>query len=431
MIELNQPKVIRAWTFYDWANSAYSLIITSAIFPAYYSAIAPLQISILGHSFNRAAVASYAIALSFLIIAGLSPILSSIADYKGNKKFFMKFFCYLGAIACALMFFFDKNKLGESNYFYGIACSIVASIGYCGSIVFYNAFLPEIASKDQQDKVSAKGFAMGYIGSVLLMLICFAFLIADEQLHWNLGTLPARISFLMVGIWWIVFAQIPFRVLEETPKHQDKPNESLLTNGFKELQMVWQNLSHTPPLKKFLVAFFFYNMGVQTVMYMATYFASDELHMESTQLLAVVLIIQLVAIAGARLFAWISFKYGNQFSLISLVIIWIGICIAAYNVQTVNAFYGLAFAVGMVMGGIQSLSRSSFSKLLPHTADTASYFSFYDVCDKLGIVIGTLSFGLIADLLGGMRNSTLGLVTYFILGLVLLLRMRKKDFQIS
>jgi UMF1 family MFS transporter len=194
---------------------------------------------------------------------------------------------------------------------------------------------------------------------------------------------------------------------------------------------VWQNLSHTPPLKKFLVAFFFYNMGVQTVMYMATYFASDELHMESTQLLAVVLIIQLVAIAGARLFAWISFKYGNQFSLISLVIIWIGICFAAYNVQTVNAFYGLAFAVGMVMGGIQSLSRSSFSKLLPHTADTASYFSFYDVCDKIGIVIGTLSFGLIADLLGGMRNSTLGLITYFIIGLLLLFRLRKKDFMLA
>lgn len=429
MTELDQPKVIRAWTFYDWANSAYSLIITSAIFPAYYSAIAPENISFFGHAFKRASVASYAIALSFLIVAFISPILSSIADYKGNKKLFMKVFCYLGAAACMGLFFFVKN--GEKvNVYYALFCSILASIGYCGSIVFYNAFLPEIASKAEQDSVSAKGFSMGYIGSVLLMVLCFAFILADENLGWNLGALPARISFLAVGIWWIVFAQIPFAVLKESKRDQhDKIN--ILTGGYTELHKVWHSLTHSPELKKFLISFFFYNMGVQTVMYMATYFASDELHMQTTQLLAVVLIIQLVAILGARFFAWISSRRGNRFALAALILIWIGICIAAYFVQTVNAFYALAFTVGMVMGGIQSLSRSTYSKLLPPTDDTASYFSFYDVCEKIGIVIGTLSFGLIADMLGGMRNSTLALGVYFIVGILLLMRLSPKSFKVT
>jgi UMF1 family MFS transporter len=446
MIELNQPKVIRAWTFYDWANSAYSLIITSAIFPAYYSAIAPDTISFFEHSFRRASVASYAIALSFLIVAIISPILSSIADYKGNKKFFMKAFCYMGSFACIAMFFFKKDNNGIVNYNFGLFCSILASIGYCGSIVFYNAFLPEIASKSEQDSVSAKGFSMGYIGSVLLMILCFGLILADKYFLWNLDSLTARISFLAVGFWWIGFAQISFKKLQETPRNH-KVYKNILTGGYTELLKVWKSLEFNPQLKKFLISFFFYNMGVQTVMYMATYFASDELHMETTQLLAVVLIIQLVAIIGARLFAWVSSKLGNIFAIAILIIIWIGICITAYFVQSVNAFYGLAFAVGMVMGGIQSLSRSTYSKLLPNTEDTASYFSFYDVCDKIGIVIGTLSFGLIADLSeklkimstisfgiindipGSMRNSTLVLCLYFLVGIILLFRISQKSFK--
>jgi UMF1 family MFS transporter len=430
MTELDQPKIIRAWTFYDWANSAYSLIITSAIFPAYYSAIAPETISFFGHQFKRASVASYAIAFSFLIVALISPLLSSIADYKGNKKWFMKVFCYMGAAACVGMFFFQKDEHLHANVYYGLLCSIIASIGYCGSIVFYNAFLPEIASKSKQDKVSAKGFSMGYIGSVLLMLLCFGFIVSNENFGWQLGDLPARISFLAVGLWWILFAQIPFAILQE---HKREHNEKInfLTGGYIELAKVWRNLTESPELKKFLLSFFFYNMGVQTVMYMATYFASDELHMQTTQLLAVVLIIQLVAILGARFFAWVSSKQDNRLALAYLILIWIGICISAFFVQTANAFYALAFAVGMVMGGIQSLSRSTYSKLLPQTEDTASYFSFFDVSEKIGIVIGTLSFGLIADLLGGMRNSTMALGIYFVIGLLLLLRLSSKSFRVN
>jgi UMF1 family MFS transporter len=171
---MDDKKTIRAWTFYDWANSAYSLIITSAIFPAYYTAIVPENVDIAGMHFNRSALASYSISFSYLLIALLSPFLSSIADFKGNKKAFMQFFCYMGSLACIALFFFEKDANGQPNVLFGLACSVIASIGYCGSIVFYNAFLPEISSKENQDKVSAKGFSMGYIGSVVLMVICFA-----------------------------------------------------------------------------------------------------------------------------------------------------------------------------------------------------------------------------------------------------------------
>ncbi|HPI54421.1 MAG TPA: MFS transporter [Chitinophagaceae bacterium] len=433
MQELNNKKTITAWSFYDWANSAYSLIITSAMFPMYYTQIVPDEVVIAGHAFQRSALASFSIALSYIIIAILSPVLSSMADYKGNKKSFMRFFCYLGSLACMAMFFFMEATPGQkdSNVIFGLICSIIASIGYCGSIVFYNAFLPEIASKDQQDRVSAKGFSLGYIGSVLLMLVCFAFILLNQQQHWMSESLPVRISFLLVGLWWIGFAQIPFRVLTETRKHEGIQHENILSKGYKELHQVWQQLKLLPELQKFLASFFFYNMGVLTVMYMATYFASDELNMESTQLLAVVLIIQLVAILGAWLFAKLSDWKGNQLALGLLILIWIGICIAAYFIKEVNAFYMLAFCVGMVMGGIQSLSRSTYAKLLPATDDTASYFSFYDVCEKVGIVIGTTSFGLIAEQLGGMRNSTLALCIYFVIGFILLLRIKTNFTQLS
>lgn len=417
---MNDPKIIRAWTFYDWANSAYSLIITSAIFPAYYTQIVD-HVELFGVRLQKSVAASFSISFSFLLIAFLSPILSSVADYNGNKKAFMRFFCYLGSLSCMAMFFFVRDQ-NSVNVMYGLLCSILASIGYCGSIVFYNAFLPEIASRDRQDTVSAKGFSMGYVGSVLLMVVCIALMILNTKFHWFEETrhIPERISFLLVGFWWMGFAQIPFAHLQEAKRLHQHTTENILTKGFRELRLVWHQLQELPVLRWYLFAFFFFNMGVQTVMYMATYFAGDELKMEPTQLLLVVLIIQLVAIAGARFFAWVSDRKGNFYSLLMLIIIWIGICLAAFAVQTVPQFYALAFVVGLVMGGIQSMSRSTYSKLLPDTPDTASFFSFYDVCEKVGIVIGTASFGFIAEALGSMRNSALALSIFFAIGLGLL-----------
>jgi MFS transporter, UMF1 family len=418
-------KVINGWAMYDWANSSYALVITSTIFPTYYTHVAKDPIHFLGHDYGKTAFASYAIALSFLIIAILSPILSSIADYKGNKASFMKFFCYLGSLACVAMAFMDGR-----NVLWGVFFSIIASIGYCGSIVFYNAYLPEIAAEADQDRVSAKGFALGYVGSVLLMIVCLVFIMCNDILKLGWGMWPARLSFPAVGIWWAGFAQMTFRVLPPSKPSEQRPEHSILTNGFYELGKVWNQLIHYPALKRYLRSFFFYNMGVMTVMYMATYFGSDLLKLPDTALISSILIIQLVAIGGAYLFSLLSAKTNNIFALGCLIIVWIGICLIAYYTYTAFQFYILAFTVGMVMGGIQSMSRSTYSKLLPETKDTASYFSFYDVCDKIGTVIGTLSFGFVADKMGGMRNSVLALMGYFVIGFVLLLFVRIKPKKI-
>jgi UMF1 family MFS transporter len=333
----------------------------------------------------------------------------------------MQFFTYVGSAACCSMFFFTKNNIS-----FGIIASVVASIGYCGSIVFYNAYLPEIAAEDDQDWISAKGFTMGYIGSVLLMIVCLAAIMMNDKMNLGWGAYPARLSFLAVGIWWAGFAQITFNRLPPSKIPQQHAEYNIFTNGFHELKKVWYQLKDHPNLSKFLRGFFFYNMGVQTVMYLATYFASDELKMESSELIITVLIIQIVAILGATLFSKLSDKTNNILTLCTLICIWILICYFASIVTTITQFYMIAFCVGMVMGGIQSMSRSTYSKLLPDTKDTASFFSFYDVCDKMGTVIGTLSFGYVSEYLGGMRNSVLALMVFFIVGLVLLLFVKMK-----
>ena len=310
-------KVINGWAMYDWANSVYSLVVTSTFFPAYFTAIAPERIEILGRTYNRDSLASYAIALSFLIIAILSPILSSIADYKGNKIAFMKFFCYLGSLACALMFFFTKD-----NIQFGLFLSIVASIGYCGSIVFYNAYLPEIAAEKDQDRISAKGFALGYTGSVILMILSLVFVTLNDKLNWGLDAWPVRISFLTVGIWWAGFAQLTFSRLPPSKASDQHPEHNIFVNGFYELKKVWQQLTHHPNLKRFLRSFFFYNMGVQTVMLVATIFGEKILHLPTTKLIATILILQLVAIPGAMLMSYLSSKkFGNVNVLIGVVVI--------------------------------------------------------------------------------------------------------------
>lgn len=416
-------KVINSWAMYDWANSSYSLIIVSAIFPAYYTAIAPEKVHFIGRVYDRASLASYSVSFAFLVIAFLSPVLSSIADYKGNKKRFMQFFCYLGSAACMAMTFMTRENIG-----FGIVCSIIASIGFCGSIVFYNAYLPEIAEEKDQDRVSAKGFALGYVGSVSLMLMCLAAIMLNDKMNLGWGAWPTRLSFLAVGLWWAGFAQLTFRNLPPSIPSQQHPEHNILVNGFYELKKVWTQLQQYSLTKRFLISFFFYNMGVQTVMYLASYFGSDELKLKSTQLIITIMIIQLVAILGATMFARLSNRIGNIYTLFIIILIWIGICIFAYNTYTPTQFYILAFCVGLVMGGIQSMSRSTYSKLLPPTKDTASYFSFYDVCDKIGTVIGTLSFGYVAEFFGGMRNSVLALMTFFIIGgtLLMFVNMKKK-----
>lgn len=416
-------KVYRGWAMYDWANSAYNLVITSTIFPAYYTAITTVtendqiindQVSFFGRTFSNTALFDYALAAAYLIIAIISPILSSIADYRGNKKRFMQLFCYLGAVSCAGLYFFKLETLEL-----GIILFALAALGYCGSLVFYNAYLPEIAPEKDHDNLSARGFAYGYIGSVLLQIICFVFVMMPDTFGMTTAS-ASRFSFLLVGIWWFAFAQIPFRTLPKGKPLEQHPEYNILTNGFHELRKVWQKVKQMPVLRTYLGAFFFYSMGVQTVMLAATIFGSKELKLETTQLITTILIIQLVAIAGAYLMAKLSERFGNLSVLIGVVLIWIGVCVYAYSMTSATEFYIIAVVVGLVMGGIQSLSRSTYSKLMPETKDTASFFSFYDVTEKVAIVIGMFSFGYIEELTGSMRNSILALFSFFAVGAIIL-----------
>ncbi len=413
-------KVVNGWAMYDWANSAYNLVITSTIFPAYYDNITTTKdtagniishkVTFLGLQFENASLYNYALAAAYLIIALLSPILSSIADYKGNKKSFMRFFCYMGSLSCMLMYFFTRDTLAL-----GIFTCIVAAIGYCGSFVFYNSYLPEIAAEEDRDRVSAKGFAWGYIGSIILQLICFALVFSNLFAD---GTVAPRLSFFLTGLWWAGFAQITFARLPKGTPAANFENTSLLTHGFKQLAKVWSIAKKIPVLKRFLIAFLFYSMGVQTVMLAATLFGSQVLGLSTTKLIACILIIQVVAIGGAYLMAKLSDVYGNVRVLMFVVVLWIGICIAAYLITTELEFYIVATLVGLVMGGIQSLSRSTYSKIMPETHDTASFFSFFDVTEKIAIVIGMFSFGFVQELTGNMRNSVIALIAFFVIGFI-------------
>jgi MFS transporter, UMF1 family len=431
-IALNNPKTVRAWYMYDWANSVYTLVITTAIFPIYYKAIAVENgsdiITFLGFKIQNSVLYSYSLSLSFLIVALILPFLSGAADYTGKKKNFMKFFVWMGSLACIGLYFFqDINSLG-----WGLLCSIVASIGYSGSLVFYDAFLPEIVSHDRLDATSAKGYSMGYYGSVLMMIACLVIIMNPSSFGFT-GATPGlsatRFTFLLVGMWWIGFSLIPFSLLPDNPFNR-KPTGNIWTKGYVELREVWRSLKVQRNLKRYLTAFFFYNMGVQTVMYLATLFGTDVLHLNDDSLIQTLLIIQLVGAIGAWLFARLSGRRGNRFALILMNTIWIGVCVAAYFVNSELQFYALAFVVGMIMGGIQALSRATYSKLIPNdTTDHASYFSFYDVTYNLSIVIGTFSYGLVNHITGSMRNSALGLSIYFIIGLLLLLTVKTKTIE--
>ena len=420
-------KAVNGWAMYDWANSVYNLVITTTFFPAYYAIVTSLEnypngIPFLGRHFINTELKEYVLAFGFLIVAIISPILSSIADYKGNKKNFMKFFCYLGAASCSLLFFFHKD-----NMFFGLLCFMLAGIGFYGSQVFYNSYLPEIAAEKDMDRISAKGYTMGYIGSVIMQMIGFGLVMLMPN-----DTMPLKITFLLVGIWWIAFAQITFRALPIASKSVRAARKHVLVNGFHELKIVWDQLTHMPVLKRFLAAFFFYSMGVQTVMLVAIDYGIKELKLENAKLIITAVIIQLVAIAGAIGMSRLSARIGNLNVLQLTVILWIGVCIAGYLMQTEMHFYILAALVGLMMGGIQSMSRSTYSKLMPETKDTASFFSFYDVSEKLAIVLGLVSFGVIEGLTKSMRNSILILIVFFALGLVWLIltaKAAKKNSQ--
>ncbi len=423
---MQNNRIINAWCMYDWANSVYSLVITTAIFPIYYNAVTTSSsgsdiVSFFGIEIVNSVLYSYSLSFSFLILTFFQPILSGIADFSGNKKLFLRLFMYLGSFSCMALYFFDGD-----NVEFGIICSVVASIGFTGSLVFYNAFLPEIASARDFDRISARGYTFGYIGSVILLIICLILIQMFDSFGFKDSKSATKFTFLLVGVWWIIFSQITLYFLPQNVK-KIKVNFEILSHGIRELFKVWNYIKNVRNLRLYLFSYFFYSMGVQTIMLVASYFGSKELNLDQDKLIFTILIIQIIAIFGAYFFAYISKIKGNKFSLVVMNIAWIFICLSAYFTTNENQFYFLAAAVGILMGGIQSLSRSTFSKLIPSEInDNASFFNFYAISYNISVVVGTFSYGYIEQITGSMRSSILALMTFFIVGLFILFFTRIK-----
>jgi UMF1 family MFS transporter len=430
-LQKGSKKLLNAWAFYDWANSVYTLTIASSIFPLFYSFLfvegSEKIVSAFGLEFKSSALITYVTAFTFLVVSVTSPILSGIADYVGNKKSFMKFFCYVGGAGCIGLYWFSIENIHLSLLFY-----FMGLIGYWGSLVFYNSYLPDIAFPEQQDRISAKGFSMGYIGSVLLLILNLIMVMSQESGEEKMQMM--RYSFVTVGLWWILFSQYTFYVLPKGVSNGHKVTKAVIFNGLKELKLVWLQLKQNLRLKRYLVAFFVFSMAVQTIMLVAVYFGEEEIAWGSpdakTQgLIVSILVIQLVAVLGAFLTSRASSIFGNIPTLIVVNFIWMSLCVYAYFMETPVQFYIAASLVGLVMGGIQSLARSTYSKFLPDTEDTTSYFSFFDVAEKIGIVIGMVIFATIDQITGSMRNAILFLFIFFLVGIILLFRVPKENLK--
>lgn len=427
MSEANK-KAEFGWVMFDWANSSYNLVISTAIFPTFFVAVTDPVIKLGGFSLSNSSLYAFTVSFAYLLICFVSPVLSGIADYGGSRKKYMRFFTTMGSMACLLLFFFQ----GMETLWIGVLCFLIATLSHAGSLVFYDAYLADLVPPRRSDKLSARGYAFGYIGSVILLVfnICMIkfpsfFGMSEAQVHDNL---PIRISLLSVGIWWLGFSQFSFAYLPNDRKGQLHSN--MLTHGIEELKKAWERIKENRTLKNYLFAFFCYSAGVQSVVYLAAPFAQKELKFESANLIMVILLLQLVAIAGAYIFAYVSRRTNNFFSMKIMLGIWVVICVCAYLVQTHMQFYFLAAAVGMVIGGIQALSRSTYAKLIPKDKnDITCFFSFYDVVYYLSVIGGTFLFGLIEQVTGNMRYSVISVIGYFALGFIFLNKIRIKEIE--
>lgn len=421
----HSKSVQKAWAYYDWANSSYSLVISTAVFPIYYEAVTShvdgnlLQIG----NFGLSSIATYnmVIGLSFLVVAIISPYLSALADISGRKKVYMRRFILIGSLSCMGMYFFT-----DSTIYLGLIGAFLASLGFSGSLVFYNAYLPEIAPVEEHDQLSAKGFMLGYIGSSLLLIVVLIFIMNPEWIGMTTGTVT-RWSFVAVGLWWLLWSMYPLKVLPLNI-YKRKVDKGWIKKAYVELIQVFKIFRSMPRLGRFVLSFFFFSCGVQTTIFLATLFGSVELGMDSSQLIPTVLIIQFVAIAGAWMFAKLSAFIGNIKAIAVAIIIWVGICIGAYAITEAYQFMVLGGFVGLVLGGIQSLARSTYSKMLPETEDHTTFFSFYDVAEKLSTTLGMVTIALVETYTSDFRNTALALTAFFAISLIILFTIPKSKY---
>ncbi|MFZ9954845.1 MAG: MFS transporter [Flavobacteriales bacterium] len=413
-------KAQKGWVIFDCANSAYYLIINTAIFPILFGSIVHNGTTVFGSPIKSSeALFQMTISIAYALIVLLSPILSGIADYSNSKKMFMRIFTTLGALACFSLYFFDENHIEL-----GLIAAALAMIGFSGSLVFYNAYLPEIATHEEQDKLSALGFSVGYAGSTILLIIIIALasLFKDDSLE------VYALGFVAVGLWWLGFSQYTFKHLPADEKIKISFKQAF-SHGFAELKKVGQQIKSNNVLKKFISTYFFISMGVQTLILIAPLFALQNLKLATSDLLIIILIMQGMGILGAWLTAKISDAKGNFNALYFPLSIFALVCGSVIFVHNANAFYLLGALIGLSMGGVQAVARSTYSKLLPPTHDHASFFSFYDIAEKVAITFGTFLTGFIAYITSG--KSQYGILSLSLLFLIalFLLKLTQKEAQ--
>ena len=424
-LQYKNPREVVGWSFYDIANSAFATSILAVIFNKYFAGVVAggaegTVFSLLGWEIRVPGVSAFnfAVALAMIIIAVSSPLLGAIADYSGLKKRFLFVYCVVGVVFTALL-----STVGAGDVIWGGILFVIALIGFAGGNVFYNALLPEIAAQDDLGKVSGIGWAVGYIGGGLCLLVNLCMLQYPSVIGLREPTSITAV-FPVVAVWWLVFSIPMFLwVRERAPRQRKPPGQSYFHIGKTKLQQTFRDIRRYRELWKFLLAYFLFNDGIEMVIIMAAIFGDQVLHMDSGQLILFFLLVQGVAFFGAMGFGFLVDWIGNKITLIITLIVWSGIVIWAYFIgwltDPIKEYYLLGIVVGLVMGGSQSAARSLQALFVP-LQNSAEFFSFFAISGKFASVLGPLTFGLVTLITGSLRTGILVLIVFFLLGMGIL-----------
>ncbi len=419
----NDKRTIFGWCMYDWANSAYSTTVAAALLPNYFArVIVPERGVQIGNTLLSAtSLWGYMISAAALFVFLFAPILGAISDFSSAKKKFLISFAYTGSLFAILLYFCRSGDVGRT-----VILFIISQIGYVGANVFYDSFLPQIASEDKMDWVSSKGFSLGYIGGGLQFAIALA-LVAGHRAIGISQELAARIGIAMAGLWWAGFTIFTLKYLREAEAVQKIPEAykskpkcvAYALIGFKRTFATMRKVRRFRHLLLFLIAFMIYNDGIQTVINMATIYGTEELELSVTVLMVTLLIIQVVAAGGALLFGRLAGKIGAKRAVMLSLVLWCGVVTYAYFLRTAAEYFVLGVVVGIVLGGSQALRRSLYASMVPEEA-SAEFYGFYSVFNKFSAIWGPFVFALIRQITGTARLSIISLMVFFVVGLILL-----------
>ncbi|SFJ36743.1 MFS transporter [Thermoflavimicrobium dichotomicum] len=404
-------QTIRAWYMYDWANSAFATTIMAAVMPIYFSKVASQGLS----ETTATAFWGYTQSIALVLIVILSPILGAIADKSHSKKTFLRFFTYLGVAASIFMYTIDQGE-----WIWACILVTIGTLGFSGANVFYDAFLTDLAPERERDMISSRGYAYGYIGGGLLLTLNLIMILKPEWFYLT-STQATQLSFLSVGIWWFVFSIPIFRHVHEPEKNdsiQTTKPLSLAVDAFKSVGKTIRKIHEFPELIKFLIAFWFFNDGINTIIKMATIYGA-EIGIGETHLIAALLITQFVGIPCTLLFGRVANKLGAKMTLMITLGIYLIIVTLGYFMKNQYHFYALASMVAFVQGGSQALSRSIFSRMVPKNHN-AEFFGFFGLSGKFSSIFGPALFGLVAQSFGSSRSGIISLALFFIIGMIIL-----------